>query len=91
MSRPSPNFAFLTAYDPLLAKLPTLAERYFADDPSTAIIKLRQFAEELAKQVAAHAGYYAGPEEDFLSLLRRLGQGHNPPLPRQTGDLFHGF
>jgi hypothetical protein len=30
------------------------AERYFRDAPSTAIVKLRQFAELLAKLIATH-------------------------------------
>lgn len=32
-----------------LAKLGQLAERYFSDDPPTALLKLRQFAEIVAK------------------------------------------
>jgi type I restriction enzyme R subunit len=47
------NFGFLEAQSPQLAKLGRLAERYFADDPTAALIKLRQFAEITAKEVAA--------------------------------------
>jgi hypothetical protein len=50
------NFEFLT--DPLLARLCSLAERYFGDDPGTAIFKLRQFSELLCKTVAAHHALY---------------------------------
>ena len=35
------NFAFLSEQSPQLAKLGQLAERYFADDPPTALVKLR--------------------------------------------------
>jgi hypothetical protein len=35
------------------AQLGALAERYFRDDPATAIFKLRQFAELLSKVIAA--------------------------------------
>ena len=38
----SPNFGFLTSHDSQLVRLGTLAERYFADDPNTCLIKLRQ-------------------------------------------------
>lgn len=41
---PTSNFAFLTVHDPQLVQLGALAERYFRDDPGTAIFKLRQFA-----------------------------------------------
>ena len=34
-------------------RLAALAERYFADDPNTCLIKLRQFTELLAQSVAA--------------------------------------
>ncbi len=52
----SVNFAFLEPYNPQLVKLGALAERYFADDPNTCLIKLRQFGECLAQLVAAHVG-----------------------------------
>ena len=45
MSVPSANFAFLADHDPLLAELGSRAERYFAADPNTSLIKLRQLAE----------------------------------------------
>ena len=45
----SPNFGFLAEHDPLLVHYGSQAERYVFDDPNTALIKLRQFAEVLAK------------------------------------------
>ena len=39
------NFAYLRRYDEQLFRLGTLAERYFPDDPNTALIKLRQLGE----------------------------------------------
>jgi len=47
---PTSNFAFLDVHDAQLVKLAALAERYFRDDPGTAIFKLRQFASFSAKQ-----------------------------------------
>ena len=44
------NFGFLQDYDPQLDRLGALAERYFAEDPSTCLIKLRQLGEQLARQ-----------------------------------------
>jgi type I restriction enzyme R subunit len=54
------NFGFLGDHDPELVRLGALAERYFTDDPNTALIKIRQFAELLSKMIAArHAVYEA--------------------------------
>ena len=50
---PSTNFDFLAVHDAQLVRLAALAERYFVDDPNTTLIKLRQFGELLAQQVAA--------------------------------------
>jgi hypothetical protein len=68
----SPNFQFLAPHDPLLVALAAQAERYFADDPAAALIKLRQFAEVLARRAAAMVGVYAGPEQPVLDLVNRL-------------------
>ena len=43
------NFSFLGVHDAKLVELGARAEDYFTYDPPTAIIKLRQFAELLAK------------------------------------------
>ncbi|WP_414620813.1 type I restriction-modification system endonuclease [Calothrix sp. CCY 0018] len=67
----SPNFGFLAPHDSQLVRLGTLAERYFADDPNTCLIKLRQFGELLAQLVAAKAGMYVYDERQ-IDLLRRL-------------------
>jgi type I restriction enzyme R subunit len=59
----SPNFAFLRVHDPQLVRLGALAEKYFADDPNTCLIKLRQFGEVLAQMTAANVGLYTDPDE----------------------------
>lgn len=41
----SATFGFLSRHDALLVSLGALAERHFAEDPVTALIKLRQFGE----------------------------------------------
>ncbi|MCK6537538.1 MAG: type I restriction-modification system endonuclease [Polyangiaceae bacterium] len=85
-SQPRTNFAHLEAHDEQLVRLGMLAERYFADDPNTALLKLRQLAELLAQLVAAKIGLYTSREEPQYDLLRRLqDQGI---LPREIAQLF---
>lgn len=83
----TPNFGFLAKQDPNLVQLGALAERYFRDDPSTTLLKLRQFAELLSKLIAAHHGLYGGERETFEEVLRRLA--YERILPRETADTFH--
>lgn len=64
------NFGFVERHDVRLATLGALAERYFRDDPPTAIVKLRQFAEFLAKLIAAHHALYIGERDTFEETLR---------------------
>ena len=61
----SPNFGFLAKKEPQLALLATQAERYFSEDPATALFKVRQFAELLAKLIAARHSLYEGEQETF--------------------------
>jgi type I restriction enzyme, R subunit len=70
--QPTSNFSFLSAHDPRLMQLGAFAERYFRDDPGTATIKLRQFAELLSKTVAAHHALYLDERQTFEETLRRL-------------------
>lgn len=83
----SPNFAFLSAHDPQLVRLGALAERYFTEDPSTSLIKLRQFGETLAQLAAAQSGLFLSVNENQNDLLRRLR--FENVLPREAADLFH--
>ena len=83
----SHNFQFLAAYDPQFVRLGTLAERYFRDDPNTCLIKLRQFGELLAQEVAARVGFFASADEPQSDLLRRLKAER--AVPPQAMDLFH--
>jgi hypothetical protein len=65
------NFGFLGAHYAKLVQLGALAERYFRDDPSTCLFKFQQFAELVAKWVAAHHAFYVGDRETFEEVLRR--------------------
>ena len=51
----SRNFGFMRPYEPQFERLGALAERHFRDDPNACLIKLRQFAELLAQEVASSA------------------------------------
>ena len=67
-------------------RLGMLAERYFANDPNTALLKLRQFAELLAQTLAARVGLYTSSEESLYDLLDRLEE--QDFLPREVAQLF---
>lgn len=81
------NFLQLKAHDEQLERLGLLAERYFADDPNTCLLKLRQLAEGMAQSVASRVGIYTSSSEKQIDLLRRL-QDHGI-VPREVGNLFH--
>ncbi|WP_201860152.1 type I restriction-modification system endonuclease [Microvirga soli] len=83
----STNFGFLGGHDANLVSLGGLAERYFRDDPSTSLVKIRQFAELLSKLIAARNAAYSGERETFEEVLRRLS--YDRILPREVADLFH--
>lgn len=83
----TPNFDFLARYDGLLVRVVALAERYFPDDPVTALMKLRQFGELLAQQTAARIGLSTAPDEPQSDLLGRVQR--DGACPREVIDLFH--
>ena len=83
----SANFGFLARYDGVLVAVTTQAERYFAEDPVTCLMKLRQFGELLAQQLAARAGVFMGVEEAQSDLLGRLKR--DTAYPRDVIDLLH--
>ncbi|MGL4611064.1 MAG: type I restriction-modification system endonuclease, partial [Trueperaceae bacterium] len=86
MKRLATNFICLQDHDEQLLRLGMLAERYFADDPNTSLLKLRQLTELLAQLIATQVGLYVSVEETQYELLRRLqDQGI---LPREVARLF---
>lgn len=81
------NFSHLGPLDEQLVRLGALAEKYFAEDPNTSMVKTRQFGEYLAQSVASRIGVYTSSEESQIVLLRRLqDQGI---LSREVAQLFH--
>jgi type I restriction enzyme, R subunit len=83
----SSNFAHLRRYDEQLFRLGSLAERYFPEDPNTALLKRRQLGELLAQQVASRFGIQTPIEETQQLLLRRLEA--DGVLERDVAELFH--
>ncbi|AEH63583.1 type I restriction-modification system endonuclease [Zymomonas mobilis] len=81
------NFGFLGPHNKQLVTLAALAEHYFPSDPSTVIVKLRQFAELMAKLVAAHHAVYRDERETFEETLRRLS--YDRLIPKEVSDIFH--
>lgn len=84
----SVNFDHLQEISPELHRLGTLAERFFAEDANTSLIKSRQFGEYMVKEVAALSGVYnpATRETTHALLLRLAAQ---QVLPREVADVFH--
>lgn len=84
----SENFDHLKEISPELHRLGLLAERFFADDANTSLIKSRQFGEYMVKEIAALSGVYdPATRETTHDLLRRLAT--QQILPREVADIFH--
>ncbi len=47
------NFDFLKACSPMLYRLAQFAERYYLDDPNTALVKMRQYSEVFVQEIGA--------------------------------------
>jgi type I restriction enzyme R subunit len=83
----SSNFAFLAAQDERLARLGALAERYFFNDAPSSLIKLRQLAELIAKDVAARHALLPSSRVTFDEVLGVLKM--RSVLPREVADFFY--
>ncbi|MCH8530924.1 MAG: type I restriction-modification system endonuclease [Saccharospirillum sp.] len=83
----SANFAFLAEHDALFVELAGAAERAFASDPNTTLIKLRQFGEALAQHLAALSGIEFDDQTSQAELLYRLNRELR--LEPQIKELFH--
>ncbi|UOF01497.1 type I restriction-modification system endonuclease [Bdellovibrio reynosensis] len=83
------NVQFLKIYDSILVELFSRAEEYVHSDPNTALFKIRQFAEILAKYTAAQVGvpeWQQDKQVDLLNLFRNRGI-----YGQQALDLFHSI
>lgn len=84
---PDRDFGYLRAHDEQLVRLGRLADRYLAEHPGLALTKLTQFAELLARLMAAKVGMLTSQEEAVPDLLRRLQD--NGILPPEVARLFY--
>ncbi|UWS28886.1 DUF4145 domain-containing protein [Erwinia pyrifoliae] len=66
------NFAFLAEHDPLFIKITTTAEQVFSSVPNTTLMKLRQFAEALAQNIAVRLNIATEGNPSQQELLYRL-------------------
>ena len=83
----STNFLHLQSYDEQLFRLGVLAEKYFPDDPNTALLKLRQLGELLAQHLASRFAVELRIEETQQQLVQRLA--FEGVLDREVAELFH--
>ncbi|NOR68259.1 MAG: type I restriction-modification system endonuclease [Methylomarinum sp.] len=81
------NFDFLQEHDPIFFQLVSAAERTFASDPNTTLIKLRQFGEALAQDLAARCGILIDERTSQDSLLYKLDR--EIQLDPKIRKLFH--
>ena len=83
----SANFDFLQEHDPIFVQLAEAAERSFASDPNTTLIKLRQLGEAIAQDLALRCNIRFDERTSQLDLLQQLRQEIR--LEKTTLELFH--
>lgn len=83
------NFEFLQDHHSLLPELGGQAERYFAADPNTCLLKLRQFGELLAQLVAEFIDFDVHPETGQARLISLLADRR--AFNYEIKQLFHGL
>ncbi|MEY8199972.1 MAG: type I restriction-modification system endonuclease [Colwellia sp.] len=83
----SSNFEFLKEHDAIFFQLTNNAERIFAIDPNACLMKLRQFGEALAQDLATQVGLMRNERESQLELLNKLR--YKLDLDRTISELFH--
>lgn len=87
MQATSANFVFSKPHGDQLFRLAAQAEHFSRTDTNTSLFKLRQFAELMARYVAARSAQLPSPDEPFTALLSALGR--LGAVPRRGLDLFH--
>ena len=80
------NFSFLKEHDSVFFQLASTAERIFAHDPNTTLVKLRQLGEAIAQNIAARVGidYEGKTQVDLLYAIHRKVE-----LDQNVKSLFH--
>ncbi|OEG73872.1 type I restriction-modification system endonuclease [Shewanella colwelliana] len=83
------NFDFLKEHDPIFLQLAQSAERAFSSDPNTTLVKLRQFAEAVAQDLAMRCSIEFDDQTSQADLLFRINRELR--LESQIISLFHGL
>ncbi|MDX1302048.1 type I restriction-modification system endonuclease [Photobacterium sp.] len=83
------NFYFLASHDPIFLQLAQSAERAFSSDPNTTLVKLRQFAEAIAQDLAMRCSIEFDDKTNQADLLFRINRELR--LESQIISLFHGL
>lgn len=81
------NFWFLRGHDPVFLTLASMAEQVFAADPNTTLIKLRQFGEAFAQDMAGRAGIVVDERTSQADLIFQLARELR--LDPRIRELFH--
>jgi type I restriction enzyme R subunit len=81
------NFNFLAEHDALFVELALSAERAFASDPNTTLLKLRQLGEALAQHIAALTGIVVDEQTTQANLLYKINRELS--LEPVVRELFH--
>lgn len=66
------NFEFLKVHGEWFYNLAASAERNFASDPNTTLIKMRQLGEAISQNIASRVGVESGTDIKQVDLLREL-------------------
>ena len=81
------NFLFLKQHDPIFYQLASAAEQFFALDPNTTMVKLRQLTEALAKDIASRFNIPPYSYNNQHELLYQIDRKIN--LDSRIRDIFH--
>ncbi|TMS82688.1 type I restriction-modification system endonuclease [Pseudoalteromonas sp. S554] len=81
------NFYFLSEHDDLFVELAGAAEKAFASDPNTTLIKLRQLGEAIAQHIAVLVKVNFEDNTSQLELIHRISR--ELQLDQVVKDLFH--
>lgn len=83
------NFWFLKEHDPIFFQLAVTAERAFASDPNTTLIKLRQLGEALIQDMAARCGIQFDDQTKQVDLIFKVNKEID--LDSTIRRLFHAL
>ena len=81
------NFSFLKHYDPLFFQLASVAEDMLEYDPNTTLVKLRQLAEALSKDIATKLSISAYQYKNQAELIYQIDRKLN--LSSDVKDMLH--